>query len=71
MRSKQLRHKQINLLGFIRTKNLTDNNYMAKPLTKSQLAATVADASGVTKKTATEILDLLAQLSYKLSLIHI
>ena len=46
-------------------KNLIDNNYMAKPLTKSQLAATVADASGVTKKTATEILDLLAQLSYK------
>ncbi|MEC8720383.1 MAG: HU family DNA-binding protein [Limisphaerales bacterium] len=65
MRSKRLRHKQIKLLGFIRTKNLTDNNYMAKPLTKSQLAATVADASGVTKKTATEILDLLAQLSYK------
>ena len=53
MRSKRLRHKQIKLLGFIRTKNLTDNNYMAKPLTKSQLAATVADASGVTKKTAT------------------
>ena len=38
---------------------------MAKPLTKSQLAATIADKSGVTKKTATEILDLLAQLSYK------
>lgn len=65
MRFKRLRHKQLRLLSFIRTKNLIDNNYMAKPLTKSQLAATVADASGVTKKTATEILDLLAQLSYK------
>jgi len=38
---------------------------MAKPLTKSQIAATIADSTGVTKKTATDILDLLAQLSYK------
>ncbi|MDA7618067.1 MAG: HU family DNA-binding protein [Verrucomicrobiota bacterium] len=38
---------------------------MAKPLTKSQIATTIADQSGVTKKTATEILDLLAKLSYK------
>ena len=38
---------------------------MAKPLTKSQLAATIAEKADVTKKSATEILDLLAQLSYK------
>jgi DNA-binding protein HU-beta len=38
---------------------------MAKPLTKSQIAAAVADKTGVTKKTAAEILDFLAELSYK------
>jgi DNA-binding protein HU-beta len=38
---------------------------MAKPLSKSQIAATVADKTGVTKKAAVEILDLLAQLAYK------
>jgi DNA-binding protein HU-beta len=38
---------------------------MAKPLTKSQVAATVAEKTGVTKKAAAEILDLLAQLAYK------
>ena len=38
---------------------------MAKPLTKSQIATTIADQHGLTKKTATEILDQIAQLSYK------
>lgn len=38
---------------------------MAKPLTKTQLAAEIADKTGVTKKTAVEILELLAQLAYK------
>jgi DNA-binding protein HU-beta len=38
---------------------------MAKPLTKSQIAAAIADKTSVTKKTATEILDFLAELAYK------
>lgn len=38
---------------------------MAKALSKSQIAAEVANKSGITKKQATEILDLLATLAYK------
>lgn len=38
---------------------------MAKPLTKSQIAAELAEKSGVTKKTAAEILEHIAQLAYK------
>lgn len=38
---------------------------MAKPLTKSQIAASIADRTGVTKKTASEILDYIAELAYK------
>ena len=38
---------------------------MAKPLTKSQIAAAVAEKTAVTKKTAAEILDYLAELAYK------
>jgi len=38
---------------------------MAKPLTKSQIAATVAEQIGITKKQATETLELLASLAYK------
>ena len=38
---------------------------MAKALTKSQIAASIAEKSGVTKKQATEILDHIAQLAYK------
>jgi len=38
---------------------------MAKPLTKSQIAAAVAEKSGVTKKTAGEILEHIAELAYK------
>jgi DNA-binding protein HU-beta len=38
---------------------------MAKALTKSQIAAEVAEKSGITKKQAAEILDLLAALAYK------
>lgn len=38
---------------------------MAKALSKSQIAAEVATKSGITKKQATEILDLLAALAYK------
>ncbi|MGV3773934.1 MAG: HU family DNA-binding protein [Verrucomicrobiales bacterium] len=37
----------------------------AKPLSKSQIAAEIAEASGVTKKTATEILEKVAELAYK------
>ena len=38
---------------------------MAKALTKSQIAEQIATKTGVTKKTAGEMLNLLAQLSYK------
>lgn len=38
---------------------------MAKPLTKSQVAAALADKVGISKKQAAEALDQLAQLAYK------
>ena len=38
---------------------------MAKALSKSQVAAEVAEKSGITKKQATEILENIAQLAYK------
>jgi DNA-binding protein HU-beta len=38
---------------------------MAKALSKSQVAAEVAEGSGLTKKQATEILELIANLAYK------
>ena len=38
---------------------------MAKALSKSQIAAAIADKNGITKKQAAEILDHLAQLAYK------
>ena len=38
---------------------------MAKPLTKSQIAATVAEQIGITKKQSVQALDLLADMAYK------
>ena len=38
---------------------------MAKALSKSQVAATVAEGLGLTKKQGVQILELLAQLAYK------
>ncbi len=38
---------------------------MAKALTKSQLAAALAEKSNISKKQAAEILDQIAQLAYK------
>ncbi len=38
---------------------------MAKALSKSQIAATIAEKNGVTKKQAVEILDTIAELAYK------
>ena len=38
---------------------------MAKALTKSQLAASIAEKSEISKKQAVEILEYLAQLAYK------
>ena len=38
---------------------------MAKSLTKSQIAATIADQVGLTKKQAVQTLDLVAELAYK------
>jgi DNA-binding protein HU-beta len=38
---------------------------MAKALTKSQIAASIAETAGITKKQTTEIFDVIAQLAYK------
>jgi len=38
---------------------------MAKALTKSQIAATIAEKVGITKKQAVETLELVADLAYK------
>ena len=38
---------------------------MAKALSKSQIAAEIAEKAGVTKKAAAEILDLIAAMAYK------
>ena len=38
---------------------------MAKALSKSQIAAEIATKSGLTKKAAAEILEIIAQLAYK------
>ncbi|MEK7674764.1 MAG: HU family DNA-binding protein [Verrucomicrobiota bacterium] len=38
---------------------------MAKPLTKSQIAASIAEKAAITKKTAAELLDHIAELAYK------
>lgn len=38
---------------------------MGKPLTKSQLAASLADKSGLTKKQASEVLAIITELAYK------
>ncbi len=38
---------------------------MAKAMTKSQIAATVADKIGISKKQAVQALDLVAELAYK------
>ncbi|HUJ18022.1 MAG TPA: HU family DNA-binding protein [Nitrospirota bacterium] len=38
---------------------------MAKPMTKSQLVAKVAEQASLTKKGAAEILDFIAQVAYK------
>jgi DNA-binding protein HU-beta len=38
---------------------------MAKPLTKSQIAASIAEKIAITKRQAAEILDFLAELAYK------
>ncbi|HSU52484.1 MAG TPA: HU family DNA-binding protein [Candidatus Dormibacteraeota bacterium] len=38
---------------------------MAKALSKSQIAATISEKNGISKKQATEILDTIAQMAYK------
>ena len=38
---------------------------MAKALSKSQIAAEIADKNGITKTAATDILEIIAQLAYK------
>ena len=38
---------------------------MAKAMSKSQIAAAIAEKAGLTKKQSVEILDIIAQLAYK------
>lgn len=38
---------------------------MAKALSKSQIAASIADKTGITKKQATQVLETIAELAYK------
>jgi len=38
---------------------------MAKPLTKSQIAAELAEKNGITKKVAADLLDQLSEMAYK------
>ena len=38
---------------------------MAKPLTKSQIATAIAEKNDISKRTATDILDQIAELAYK------
>jgi DNA-binding protein HU-beta len=38
---------------------------MAKALSKSQIAASIADKNGITKKQASEILETISELAYK------
>ena len=38
---------------------------MAKAMSKSQIAAAIAEKCGLTKKQAAEVLDTIAQLAYK------
>src|SRR5438093_1501002 len=45
--------------------NNQNTHTMAKALSKSQLAAAIADKNGITKKQAVEILDQIAELAYK------
>ena len=47
------------------TNNRKDTDIMAKALTKSQLAAAIADKAEISKKQASEILEHLATLAYK------
>jgi DNA-binding protein HU-beta len=43
----------------------TTSSLMAKPLTKSQTVATIAEAVGITKKQASSCLEVLTDLAYK------
>ena len=38
---------------------------MAKPLTKSQITAAIAEKTGLTKSAATDVLEYIAELAYK------
>ena len=38
---------------------------MAKPLTKSQIAAAIAEKTDISKRTATDVLEYIAELAYK------
>ena len=45
--------------------NINPNNNMAKALTKSQVIAAIAEAAGITKKQAAEIVQIIVDLAYK------
>ena len=49
----------------IKQNNTSNYFYMAKALTKSQIAAGIAERNSITKKQAVEILEYIAELAYK------
>jgi DNA-binding protein HU-beta len=52
-------------LDALTTNKTTNNNTMAKALSKSQIAAAIAEKNGITKRQAQEILETLVDLAYK------
>jgi DNA-binding protein HU-beta len=61
--------KMLNFSSIFRLKHLgfvsIDTSHMAKALTKSQIAASLADSVGITKKQAIQTVEALVQLAYK------
>jgi DNA-binding protein HU-beta len=52
-------------LNALTTNKTTNSNTMAKALSKSQIAAAIAEKNGITKRQAQEILETLVDLAYK------
>ena len=62
---KGVNSSQVTRLFVNQNNNNTPNETMAKAMSKSQIAATVAEKAGITKKQAVQALDTVAELAYK------
>src|SRR2546421_1028628 len=62
---KGVNSSQVTRLFVNQNNNNTPNETMAKAMSKSQIAATVAEKAGITKKQAVTALDSVAELAYK------